>query len=96
MNTGKLVRMSNEIAAFFRPYPEAEAVAGIREHLAAFWTPRMRDAIAGLGEMGEGSLDPRVVMALRGSGQVDGPDDSPIEKAVAGPRDVGQLGSDAG
>lgn len=92
MNTGKLVRMSNEIAAFFRPYAEEAAVAGIREHIAAFWTPRMRDALAGLGEAGEGSLDPRVVMALRGFR----PGESPVEKAVAGPERVGQLASDAG
>ena len=92
MNTAKLVRMSSEIAAFFRPYPEAEAVAGIQEHLTAFWTPRMRDALAGLGEAGEKSLDPLVIVALRGFPHGD----SPIEKAVAGPEGVGQLGSDAG
>jgi formate dehydrogenase subunit delta len=42
----KLVRMANQIAAFFRSYPEDEAVAGIHKHIVAFWTPRMRDPLA--------------------------------------------------
>ena len=38
----KLVRMANQIALFFRSYPENEAVAGIHNHIVAFWTPKMR------------------------------------------------------
>ena len=37
----KLVYMANQIATFFRSYPEAEAVAGIHKHIVAFWTPKM-------------------------------------------------------
>jgi formate dehydrogenase subunit delta len=37
----KLVRMANQIATFFRSYPEEEAVAGIQKHIKAFWTPKM-------------------------------------------------------
>lgn len=37
-----LVRMANQIAAFFAPYPRDEAVAGIAGHIASFWTPAMR------------------------------------------------------
>jgi formate dehydrogenase subunit delta len=37
----KLVRMANQIAAFFRSYPEAAAQEGVRVHLLSFWTPRM-------------------------------------------------------
>jgi formate dehydrogenase subunit delta len=40
-----LVRMANQIAAFFEPYPEEEAVAGITEHLQKFWDPSMRTAL---------------------------------------------------
>jgi formate dehydrogenase subunit delta len=37
----KLVRMANQIAAFFHAYPEPAAVEGVRMHLKSFWTPRM-------------------------------------------------------
>ena len=88
----KLVRMANQIAAFFRPYPEAEAAAGTRDHLVAFWTPRMRDDLLAHWRAGAAGLDPVVVSALRG---LPG-GDSPVEKATAGPGVVGALGSDAG
>ena len=38
--------MANQIAAFFEPYPEEEAVAGVTEHLLKFWDPSMRTALA--------------------------------------------------
>ncbi len=37
----KLLRMANQIASFFRSYPDDEAVAGIHKHIEAFWTPKM-------------------------------------------------------
>ena len=92
MSIEKLTRMANQIAGFFRSYPEDKALAGIRDHLVAFWTPAMRETIlTHVGRGGEG-LDPLVVQALR-RGQ---PGESPIEKEIAGPEEVGQLGSDAG
>ena len=42
MRHDDLVRMINQIAQFFDPYPEAEAVAGVAEHLHKFWDPSMR------------------------------------------------------
>ena len=42
MRAENLIRMANQIAQFFAPYPEPEAVAGIRDHLARFWDPAMR------------------------------------------------------
>lgn len=88
----KLARMANQIAAFFRPYPEAEAIAGIQDHIKAFWSPRMiQDLAAGLGSDGLG-LDPLVVAAFERLSQAQ----SPVRKATAGPETVGQLGSDAG
>jgi len=92
MNTEKLIRMANEIAAFFHPYPEQQALSGIRDHLVAFWTRKMRDTILVHAEQGGEGLDPLVVKALRtfGTGR------SPIEKEDSGPETVGQLGSDAG
>jgi len=92
MSTEKLVRMANQIAGFFRSYPEDKALAGIRDHLVAFWTPDMRKVILAHAGQGGAGLDPLVIKALR---RVQA-GESPIEKEVAGPETVGQLGSDAG
>jgi formate dehydrogenase subunit delta len=92
MNHDKLVRMANQIAGFFRSYPEDQALAGIRDHLVAFWTPGMRRQILAFAGTGEEGLDPLVAKALRAFQAGE----SPIEKEVAGPEQVGQMGSDAG
>ena len=42
METATLVRMANQIAGYFKVYPEEEAVAEITKHLKSFWDPRMR------------------------------------------------------
>lgn len=92
MSTEKLVRMANQIAGFFQSYPEDQALKGIRDHLVAYWTPGMRRSLLEhAGQDGQG-LDPLVVKAL----SAFQPAKSPIEKEVAGPGTVGQLGSDAG
>jgi formate dehydrogenase subunit delta len=51
-----LVKMANDIGAFFRAEPNREdAVAGIANHIAKFWTPRMRSKLnAYLREKGDG------------------------------------------
>lgn len=41
-DTKRLVTMANQIADFFRPYLEDEAVKNTYEHLIQFWEPRMR------------------------------------------------------
>ena len=46
MDDNDTIRMVNQIADFFRPYPKDEAVAGISEHICAFWEPRMRAKLA--------------------------------------------------
>jgi formate dehydrogenase subunit delta len=40
--TKRLVTMANQIADFFRPYPQDEAIKSTYEHLIQFWEPRMR------------------------------------------------------
>lgn len=92
MSTEKLIHMANQIAGFFRSYPEDQAVKGIHDHLTAFWTPGMRKALLTYSSQGADKLDPLVRKALM-SFQVG---KSPIEKGVSGPEKVGQLGSDAG
>jgi len=40
---GPLVKMANDIGDFFRAEPQREdAIAGIANHIAKFWTKRMR------------------------------------------------------
>jgi formate dehydrogenase subunit delta len=86
----KLVSMGNQIARFFRVYPQAEAAAGIRAHIQAFWTPRMVAAI--LAEADHAGLDPLVALALR----TWPPAASPVSKEMAGPAQTGLMTSDAG
>ena len=40
-----LVRMANQIALFFAPNPEDEAIDGVADHLRKFWTPAMRSEL---------------------------------------------------
>jgi formate dehydrogenase subunit delta len=48
MHVDDLVRMANQIAQFFAPYPEEDAVEGVREHLNKFWDPAMRKELLGI------------------------------------------------
>jgi len=88
----KLVRMANQIADFFTPYPENEAVAGVAQHIRSFWTPGMRKELLAFADAGGKGLKPPVVAALAG---IRG-GASPISKVPAGPEKVGQAASDAG
>lgn len=63
MENEDLVRMANQIAAFFTPYTEEEAVKGIANHIAMFWEPRMRKQLRAIAGNAPG-LDPLVVRAL--------------------------------
>jgi len=88
----KLVRMANQIADFFTPYSEREAIEGVREHIRSFWTPGMREELIAYAEAGGGGLKPSVASALEGfrTGA------SPVSKVTAGPEELGQATSDAG
>lgn len=92
MSTEKLVRMANQIATFFRSYPEDQAIHGIHDHLVAFWTPSMRMSLLAHVDCGNQELNPLVMKALQ---PIPG-GKSPIEKEIGGPEQVGELGSDAG
>lgn len=71
MNVDHLVRMANQIEAFFRAEPDrALAIAGIEDHLRHFWDPRMRQAIVAhvdAGGAGLGELALAAVRRLQGS-----------------------------
>ena len=43
MHTETLVKMANQIGAFFEAMPDRdEAIEGIAQHIKRFWEPRMR------------------------------------------------------
>ncbi|MDF2233671.1 formate dehydrogenase subunit delta [Albimonas sp. CAU 1670] len=66
MKTDELVRMANQIAAFFQAYPEEEAVDGVAEHIRQFWDPRMRAGLRAHLDAGGAGLDP---LARRGAAE---------------------------
>lgn len=67
METDDLVRMVNQIARFFEPYPEDEAVRGIAEHLQRFWEPRMRTQLQEIVTAGGAGLCPLALAGARAS-----------------------------
>jgi len=60
----KLVYMANQIGKFFASQGEAQAVAGVLNHIEKFWDPRMRRAIIAHVEAGGAGLDPPVKRAV--------------------------------
>ena len=65
MSPDKLVYMANQIGKFFAHQGEAKAVAGIADHIARFWDPRMRTAIFAHVDTGGAGLDPVVLKAVQ-------------------------------
>lgn len=65
MEIGRLVYMANQIADFFRPYPEDEAVAGVENHIKQFWDPRMRAALVAHVGSGGAGLEPLALAAAK-------------------------------
>jgi formate dehydrogenase subunit delta len=65
--TEHLVKMANAIGQFFGAEPEREdAIAGIANHVAKFWTKRMRDKLtARVKRDGDAGLDELPREALR-------------------------------
>lgn len=62
-NVAKLVRMANQIADFFAPYPHADQAAGVRRHLHAFWSSVMKRDLARHIKMGGEGLQQIVIEA---------------------------------
>jgi formate dehydrogenase subunit delta len=65
MDARKLVKMANEIGAFFAADPDrVTALEGIASHLKRFWEPRMRRAILQHLDAGGDGLSEPVRQAL--------------------------------
>ena len=55
MEIRDMVRMANQIAAFYKAYPHDEAMKETADHINRFWEPRMRMAFfAHIAKGGEG------------------------------------------
>lgn len=58
MHNRDLVRMANQITAFYAAYPKGEAIDGIAKHVHLFWDPRMRNQLKRYIDAGAADLDP--------------------------------------
>ena len=54
MENRDMIRMANQIAAFFEAYPRSEALEGIAGHIRTSGTPRMRKQLTEYIEGGGG------------------------------------------
>ena len=90
----KLIRMANQIAAFFRSYPEEQARTGIVDHITSFWTPKMRGRLVARIAAGKAEkLDLLVLEAVRAPVGAE----SPVHRVTEGPDQAGEVGAmDAG
>jgi len=73
MNLDTLIKMANQIGAFFEAMPDREqAVQDIASHLRRTWDPRMRTQLmATLGGTEEANLKPLVRDAVKALVQAD-------------------------
>jgi formate dehydrogenase subunit delta len=76
MENRDMIRMANQIAAYFEAYPRADALDGIAKHIKNFWDPRMRKQLDEYIASGAEGLSPLVVAAF-------GPKKAPATAAKA-------------
>ncbi|WP_182084014.1 formate dehydrogenase subunit delta [Aureimonas sp. ME7] len=92
----KLVTMVNQVARFFESQAHEPGVLGIADHVAAFWTPRMREAIFRHVDEGGVNLRPLALEGLQ-SLRARPPKAAAAKLEAAGGVSVGtERGSDAG
>ncbi len=65
MTTEHMIPMANQIAQFFAAYPHQEAVAGVADHFAKFWEPRMRKQLNEYIAGGGAGLHQLVIEAMQ-------------------------------
>ncbi len=79
MQSSDLVRMANQIAAYFESYPKQEALDGIAMHIHSFWEPRMRNALKAYLDTGGEGLSPLFLESM--DAYFKGPK-SPVKQAA--------------
>ncbi|HEY0929166.1 MAG TPA: formate dehydrogenase subunit delta [Gemmatimonas sp.] len=68
MSESDVIRMVNQIALFFAPYPESDAIDGIHDHMMKFWPPAMRRELASVIQRSPGppaELHPLALLAAQ-------------------------------
>ena len=63
MESSDIIRMTNQIAGFFKAYGHDEAVKEIATHINNFWDPRMRTHLFAYLAKGGTGIDPLVIEA---------------------------------
>ncbi|GAB3445623.1 formate dehydrogenase subunit delta [Insolitispirillum peregrinum] len=64
MKEQDMVRMANQIAAYFASYPARTGEQEVHNHIASFWEPRMRSHLRDYILQGGKGLHPLVVAAM--------------------------------
>lgn len=64
MDSDKMVRQANQIAEYFKVYPQARAEEGVHGHIRKFWAPRMRTQLIAYYDAGGEGLHPLVSTAV--------------------------------
>ncbi len=64
MQSSDLIRMANQIAAYFESYPKQEAIDGISMHIHNFWEPRMRNDLKAFLDKGSEGFSPLFLEAM--------------------------------
>jgi formate dehydrogenase subunit delta len=69
MDIHRLIKMANEIGAFFESDPDrAAALQGVAGHIKRFWDPRMRRELLGWVDQHEGEgLHELALAAIKGN-----------------------------
>lgn len=65
MEIQRLIYMANQISAFFKSYPENQAIASTGNHMEQFWDPRMRQEILQHVQAGGAGLSAIALAAVR-------------------------------
>ena len=65
MQNEDIIRMANQIGAFFKAYGPEQAKKDIAAHINNFWEPRMRSKLFELLSAGGTGFDPLVVEAAQ-------------------------------
>lgn len=81
MDNRDMVRMANQIADFFQPYPKGEAIDGIGKHVHLFWDPRMRNQLKAYIDNGGDGLSPLFIEAA--ADYFKGPKTPAMKAAIA-------------
>ena len=65
MSPETMIRMANQIAAFFKTQPKIDQAQGVADHISDFWEPRMKAKLVAYVTDGGAGLDDLVIEASR-------------------------------